>query len=82
MSQVATLEDYTKVLETVAEKSKAAGQDVIGVSGLVNAWPMAAPYESLTGNSTLRQLRQYRSMTISKIWQERLYLTSTQVKST
>ena len=53
MSQVATLEDYTKVLETVAEKSKAAGQDVIGVSGLVNAWPMAAPYESLTGNSTL-----------------------------
>ena len=53
MSQVSTLEDYTKVLETVAEKSKAAGQDVIGVSGLVNAWPMAAPYESLSGNSTL-----------------------------
>lgn len=53
MSQVKTLDDYTKVLEAVAEKSKAANQDVIGVSGLVNAWPMAAPYESLTGNSTL-----------------------------
>ena len=53
MSQVTTLDDYTKVLETVAEKSKAAGQDVIGVSGLINAWQMAAPYESLTGNATL-----------------------------
>lgn len=53
MSGVATIDDYTKVLETVAEKSKAAGQDVIGVSGLINAWQMAAPYESLTGNPVL-----------------------------
>lgn len=53
MSQVKTIDDYTEVLAAVSEKSKAAGQDVIGVSGLVNAWPMAAPYESLTGNSTL-----------------------------
>ena len=53
MSAVKTIEDYTAVLETVAEKSKAEGKDVIGVSGLTNAWPMAAPYESLTGNPLL-----------------------------
>lgn len=53
MSAVKTLEDYTKVLETVAEKSKAEGKNVVGVSGLTNAWPMAAPYESLTGNPKL-----------------------------
>ena len=50
MSAVKSLEDYTKVLETVATKSKAEGKNVVGVSGLTNAWPMAAPYESLTGN--------------------------------
>lgn len=53
MSQVSSLEDYTAVLETVSEKSRAAGKDVIGVSGLINAWPMAVPYESLTGSTTL-----------------------------
>lgn len=53
MSTVKTLEDYTKVLEVVAEKSKAEGKNVVGVSGLTNAWPMAAPYESLTGNPKL-----------------------------
>ena len=53
MSAVKTLEDYTKVLEVVAEKSKAEGKNVVGVSGLTNAWPMAAPYESLTGNPKL-----------------------------
>lgn len=53
MSTVKTLADYTDVLKTVAEKSKAAGEDVIGVSGLTNAWEMAAPYESLTGTPSL-----------------------------
>ena len=53
MSAVKTLEDYTKVLEVVSEKSKAEGKNVVGVSGLTNAWPMAAPYESLTGNPKL-----------------------------
>lgn len=53
MSTVKTLEDYTKVLEVVAEKSKAEGKNVVGVSGLTNAWSMAAPYESLTGNPKL-----------------------------
>ena len=53
MSAVKSLEDYTKVLETVAAKSKAEGKNVVGVSGLTNAWPMAAPYESLTGNPQL-----------------------------
>ena len=53
MSAVKTLEDYTEVLEVVAEKSKAEGKNVVGVSGLTNAWPMAAPYESLTGNPKL-----------------------------
>ena len=53
MSTVTTLEDYTAVLEIVAEKSRAEGKDVVGVSGLTNAWPMAAPYESLTGNPEL-----------------------------
>ena len=53
MTAVKTLADYTQVLATVAEKSKAEGKDVVGVSGLTNAWPMAAPYESLTGNPKL-----------------------------
>ena len=53
MSAVKTLDDFTQVLATVAEKSKAAGRDVVGVSGLTNAWSMAAPYESLTGNPKL-----------------------------
>lgn len=53
MSQVETIEDYTSVLQTVADKSKEAGKDVIGVSGLTNAWKMAAPYEALTGNAAL-----------------------------
>ena len=43
MSAVKTLDDFTQVLATVAEKSKSAGKDVIGVSGLTNAWSMAAP---------------------------------------
>ena len=34
MSKVKTLEDYTDVLKTVSEKSKAEGKDVVGVSGL------------------------------------------------
>ncbi len=53
MSKVKSLEDYTQVLQTVAEKSKAEGKDVVGVSGLTNAWAMSAPYESLTGNPQL-----------------------------
>lgn len=53
MSTVKTFEDYTKILETVAEKSKAEGKNVIGVSGLTGAWSMAVPYESITGNPKL-----------------------------
>ncbi len=53
MDAVKTIEDYTDVLQTVSEKSKAEGKDVIGVCGLLNAWTMAAPYESLTGTPTL-----------------------------
>lgn len=53
MSTVHTLEDFTAVLQQVSEQSQAAGEQVIGVSGLTNAWPMAAPYESLTGNPKL-----------------------------
>ena len=53
MSTVKSLDDYTAVLKTVAEKSKAENKEVIGVSGLSNAWSMAVPYESLTGNPTL-----------------------------
>lgn len=53
MSKVKTLEDYTAVLQTVAEKSKAEGKDVVGVSGLTNAWTMSAPFEALTGSPTL-----------------------------
>ncbi len=53
MSSVKTLKDYTKVLETVAAKAKEENKNVVGVSGLTNAWPMAAPYESLTGTPTL-----------------------------
>lgn len=53
MDQVKTLEDYTEVLKTVSEKSKAAGKNVIGISGLTNGWTMSTPYESLTGNVTL-----------------------------
>ncbi len=53
MSSVKSLEDFTAVLQTVSEKSQAAGSPVIGVAGLTNAWPMAAPYESLTGNPKL-----------------------------
>ena len=51
LSTVKTMEDYTQVLQTVKEKSQAAGQNVIGVSGL--AFNMAVPYESLTGTPTL-----------------------------
>lgn len=53
MSTVKTLEDYTAVLQTVAEKSKAEGKDVVGVSGLTNAWSLSTPYEALTGNPQL-----------------------------
>lgn len=53
MSGVQTLEDYTSILEQLAQASQSAGQRVIGVSGLTNAWPMTAPFESLTGNAKL-----------------------------
>lgn len=51
LSAVKTLEDYTEVLKTVKEKSEAAGQDVIGVSGMT--FNLTVPYESLTGTPTL-----------------------------
>lgn len=51
LSTVKTLEDYTKVLETVKEKSTAAGKKVIGVSGMT--YSSSVPYESLTNNPRL-----------------------------
>lgn len=53
MSGVQTLEDFTSILEQLTQASQSAGQRIIGVSGLTNAWPMAAPFESLTGNAKL-----------------------------
>lgn len=51
LSTVKTLEDYTKVLETVKEKSTAAGKNVIGISGM--KFNNSVPYESLTNNPLL-----------------------------
>ena len=53
MSTVKTFEDYTAVLETVAEKSKAENKDVIGLAGMINGWSLSVPFESLTGNPQL-----------------------------
>lgn len=53
MSTVKTLKDYTAVLKTVYEKSRAEGKNVIGISGLNTAWENTNPYESLTGNPEL-----------------------------
>lgn len=53
MNAIQTLDDYTSVLEQVSQQSQSEGKHVIGVSGLTNAWPMVAPYESLTGNFKL-----------------------------
>lgn len=51
LSTVKTLADYTKVLETVKEKSGAAGKSVIGISGM--KFNTSVPYESLTNNPLL-----------------------------
>ncbi len=51
LSGVKTLEDYTDVLAVVKEKSTAAGQKVIGVSGM--KFNLVEPYESLSGQPTL-----------------------------
>lgn len=51
LSTVKTLEDYTEVLKTVKDKSTAAGESVIGVSGM--SFNLTTPYESLTGTPTL-----------------------------
>lgn len=51
LSKVKTLEDYTEVLDTVHEKSTAAGKNVIGVSGL--NFSLTTPFESLTGDPKL-----------------------------
>ena len=51
LSKVKTLEDYTEVLDTVHEKSTAAGKNVIGVSGL--NFGLTTPFESLTGDPKL-----------------------------
>lgn len=53
MSQVKTIQDYTKVLETVSQKGKEAGKDIIGICGLTNGWTLSTPYASLTGNVKL-----------------------------
>jgi putative aldouronate transport system substrate-binding protein len=51
LTTVKTMSDYTEVLKVVADKSKAAGKDVIGVSGL--SFNLLVPYESLVGNPLL-----------------------------
>ena len=56
LSSVKTLEDYTEVLKTVKEKADAAGEDVIGLSGLGSSggsFNMLYPYESLSGSRAL-----------------------------
>ena len=57
LTKVKTLVDYTEVLKVVSEKSKAAGKDVIGISGLnslgSSAFQLSQPYESLTGMQSL-----------------------------
>ena len=82
MSAVKTLEDYTKVLETVAAKIQAEGKNVVGVSGLTNAWPMAAPYESLTGNPQLPAAGAVPEFNNFQEYQGRRYSTSTPARST
>lgn len=52
LSKVKTLDDYTEVLKTVSEKSKAENKKVIGISGLSdNGFGIITPYEGLVGNS-------------------------------
>lgn len=51
LSTVKTLKDYTQVLKTVNEKSKAAGKNVIDVANM--KWHFSDPYESLTNNPLL-----------------------------
>ncbi len=57
LTKVKSFQDYTEVLKVVAEKSQAAGKDVIGLSGLnasgTSAFALSQPYESLTGTPTL-----------------------------
>lgn len=76
MSKVKTIKDYTSVLKSVAEKSKAAGKNVIGVSGLTNAWPMSSPYISLTGNPSLpaagavKELNNFKDMSDAEVFNQ------------
>ncbi len=52
LSKIKTLDDYTEVLKTVAEKSKAENKKVIGISGLSDdGFGIITPYEGLVGNS-------------------------------
>ncbi|MGL6173407.1 MAG: ABC transporter substrate-binding protein [Cellulosilyticaceae bacterium] len=51
LSNVKSIQDYTKVLEQVAYKSELSGNKVIGVSGL--SFYLAHPYETLTGEARL-----------------------------
>lgn len=53
LSKVKTLDDFTSVLKTVAEKSKAANKKVIGITGLTGGYSRLTPYESLAGNIKL-----------------------------
>ena len=51
LTKIKTLDDYTEVLKTVSEKSKAENKKVIGISGLSNGFGIITPYEGLVGNS-------------------------------
>ena len=51
LNTVKTLEDYTAVLQTVKEKSEAAGKNVIGICGM--NFCHAVPYESLGGSEKM-----------------------------
>ncbi len=76
MSKVKTFDDYTEVLKTVSEKSKSSGKNIIGVSGLTSAWPIAEPYESLTGNPLLpsaaavKEFNNFKDMSSKEVFNQ------------
>lgn len=56
LTKIKKLSDFTEALKIVKEKSKAAGKNVIGITGLAgngNGFSLTNPYESLTGSPQL-----------------------------
>ena len=93
LSKVKTLEDYTEVLDTVHEKSTAAGKNVIGVSGLnfslttpLKALPEIPSFPALPllqNTATSRAKRKFstnmqaRNMQITASWYAAGIMTAT-----